>query len=330
MRENKFRKIVLKASPVLTGLLVCGSLTSCFWGSHKISTKPVVQVNEHTLSVKEFSSELARKMKNTDAISAKDPNNLLRVKEEIVKNFIIQSLVSDWAQKNKIQIPDDTLDKEIQKYRSNYPDDFSFRKFLSQENISFNEWRDSLRQSLVEKEVFKQINLKSKPASEDELKKYYESHKEQYKRKEKILLRQIVLDEEAKAERIKGELKKSSFDELAKQYSIAPEGKNGGLVGWLEKGDVDFFDHLFSSPIGQTTPVFKSPFGFHIAKVEKKQPASVATFEEVKNQIETLFAAQKEQAQFMSWIDTQLKASKISKDTELINQISIETRGINE
>ncbi|WP_413289500.1 peptidyl-prolyl cis-trans isomerase [Bdellovibrio sp. HCB337] len=319
-------------SPALTGLFILGMIfgaTACTSNYQKVSTKPVVKVNDHVLSTKEFSNQLARKLKDLDALTAKDPNTVQRTKEEILRAFIVKSLTLDWARANSLVVTESDLDKEVDKYRANYPDDLSFRRLLAQENLSFSEWREELRYTLIERAVFKKLNERIKPLTEAEIKQYYEEHKEQFKKKERIYLRQIVTDELGKADLLKSQVKQKDFAELAKKYSIAPEAKNGGLVGWIEIGSVDFFDPLFKSGVGSVTQI-KSPFGFHVVKIEKKAPAATLPLEEVRNQIIRALTAQREQGEFVKWLDAQLRSSKVLKDNELINSIVVETRTDND
>ncbi|WP_374029478.1 peptidyl-prolyl cis-trans isomerase [Bdellovibrio bacteriovorus] len=321
-------------SPAKTGLLtflgltLTLSLAGCPSSYQKISTKPVEKVNDHVLTSKQFANQLARRLRNFDALAAKDPNNIHRVKEEILKDFLVKSLTLDWARAQSIIITESTLDKEVDKLRANYPDDLSFRRALAQENLSFSEWREELRYSLVEKEVFKKINEKVKPPTDEEIKRYYEDNKDRFKRKERIYIRQIVVDEDAKADAIKVDLKTNEFSELAKKYSITPEAKTGGVVGWIEKGSVDYFDPLFTSGSGVQT--VKSPFGVHLIRVEKKAPATTLPLEEVKSQIIRALRAQREQAEYVAWLDAQLRSSKVLKDYDLMNSIKVDTRGTND
>lgn len=319
-------------SPALTGFFILSLFfggNACTSNHQKLSTKPVVKVNDHVLTAKEFSNQLARKLKDLDALTAKDPSTIQRTKEELLRTFIVKSLTLDWARANSLVISESTLDKEVDGYRANYPDDLSFRRLLAQENLSFSEWREELRYSLIERAVFKKLNERIKPPTSVEIKQYYDEHKEQFKKKERIYLRQIVSDEQGKADLLKTQVKTKDFAEVAKNYSIAPEAKNGGLVGWIEIGSVDFFDPLFRLSAGAVTQI-KSPFGFHVVKVEKKAPAGIPTLEEVRNQIVRTLTAQREQAEFVKWLDAQLRSSKVLKDNELINSIIIETRTENE
>lgn len=316
-------------SPVLTGLfilLTAGMITGCDLGASRVARKPVLQVNDQVLNAKDFSSQLARRLKNFDALAAKDPNNVKRAKEDILRVFIMRVLVSDYAKANGIKVEDPELEKEVNSFRSSYPDDLSFRRVLAEENLSVSDWKEEMRQSLLERKVFAKISEKTVAPSEEEIKKHFETNKEMYKRKERIYLRQIITDEFSKAQSIRDELKKKDFAELAKKYSVSPEAKAGGLVGWVEKGSVDVFDKAFALPVGGMSQVLESSYGFHIFKVERRAAPGYASLEEVRPEITQVLVGKKEQADFAGWLDKQIRASRVLRDNELLAAITVETR----
>lgn len=319
-------------SPVQAGLFIFMSslLAACPSQTSKVSVKPVIKVNDHQLSARDFSVRLARRLKSLDALSAKDPFTIRNSKEEIAKDFIVQSLIQDWMRAKNITFDDAAVEKEVEKIRAGYPDDLSFRRSLAVENLSFSEWRESLRYNLIERAFFESLRQQIAPPTETELRKYFEEHRAQFRKRERVYLRQIVTDDEAKAELLKTELKKTDFAELAKKYSMAPESANGGLVGWVEKGNVDFFDQVFSQNIGTVSGIVKSPFGYHLIKVEKKLPPSPGSFDEARPEILKTLLAQREQAEFVAWLDGQIRSSRILKDANLIRGIQVETRSDNE
>lgn len=300
--------------------------SGCTFDLQKVASKPVIQVNEHVLPAKDFADQLARKMKNFDALGAKDINNLMRAKEDILRTFILESLVQDWSKQNSITVTDTELDKEVNRLRASYPDDLSFRRSLAQDNLSFSDWREQLRNVLLQKAFFASINAKIPTPSQKEIDDYYTQNKSTFKRRERVLLRQIVVDDESKAELLKTELRTKSFEELAKKYSVAPEAKNGGLIGWVERGSVDIFDKAFQMGVGAVSQVLESSYGFHLFKVEQKSPEGYAGPEEVKGIIVSALVGRKEQAEFTLWLDKQIRSSRVLKDSDLINAIHVETR----
>ncbi|MBX2988099.1 MAG: peptidyl-prolyl cis-trans isomerase [Bdellovibrionaceae bacterium] len=319
-------------SPVLTGLFLfsVAFLSGCPSSSTKLSTAPVAQVNDHRLSTRELALRLARRLKNLDAFSAKNPLIIQNAKDEILKDFIIQSLIIDWARSHDIKVSDSDVDKEVEKIRAGYPDDLAFRRSLADENMSFSEWRESLRYTLIQRAFFEQLRAKLPTPTEAEIKKYFEENRSQFRKRERVFIRQIVSDEESKAELLRTEAKNKDFANLAQKYSIAPERKSGGAVGWVEKGNVDFFDPVFSQPVGALSQIIKSPFGFHIVKVEKKLPASAGSLDEARPEIVRHLMAQREQGAFVSWLDGQIRSSRVLKDYQLLQSIQVETRSSND
>jgi peptidyl-prolyl cis-trans isomerase C len=301
-------------------------IAGCTDSASMISRKPVVKVNESTLTVKDFSDRLVFELKDFDALSAKDPAILRRVKEKIIRDFVMRSLINDFAKQNSITVSDAELENETNSIRSSYPDDLSFREVLAENNMSFSDWQKSMKEALIERKVFKKINEKSAPVTDDDMRKYYATNKDFFKRGESIDLRQIVVDDLNKAEVIKTELRKNSFEKLAKEYSVAPEARTGGKVGTFEKGTVDIFDKAFTLPVGGVSQVLESSYGFHIFKVDKKNPAGFSAFENNKKLIKNMVEAQKEQAEFVNWLDRQIRSSRVLRDRALVDAISIETR----
>ena len=198
---------------------------------------------------------------------------------------------------------------------------------MAEENLSLVEWKDELKKSLLERKLFKKLSEKIVLPNNDELLRAYQESKEKFRHKERIFLRQIIVDDLGKAEAIHAELKKKDFATLAKKYSVSPEAKNGGVVGLIERGTVDIFDKAFLLALNTVSQVLESQYGFHIFKVEKKEPAGVDSFEQVKQQLYQQILAKKEQAEFSAWLDKQIRTNKILRNNELIESISIETRG---
>lgn len=278
------------------------------------------------MTAKDLAAKLARQLKKFDALTAKDPNNVQRAKEEILRVFIMHCLSTSYAKANQIVVSDEELEKEINTIRSSFPDDLSFRRVLADEGLSITEWKDDLRKVLLERKVFRRVSEKIQKPTSDEMQKYYSENKERYKRKERVYLRQIIADDISKAQTLLAELKKKDFAEMAKKFSVAPEAKSGGLIGWIEKGSVDIFDKAFALPVGGLSQVLESSYGFHIFKVERKAPAGYAALEEVHAEIEQAILGKKEQGEFANWLDKQIRASRVLRNNEVIRAITVETK----
>lgn len=86
----------------------------------------------------------------------------------------------------------------------------------------------------------------------------------------KVKAAHILVDEEKEAKEILQRLKEGDdFEKLAKSLSNCPSGKNGGDLGWFERGKMvkEFEDAAFNANRGEIVGPIKTQFGFHIIKV---------------------------------------------------------------
>src|SRR5438067_9420805 len=150
--------------------------------------------------------------------------------------------------------------------------------------------------------------------SPDELKSYYNEHRDQYLVPEQVNVRHILIKTplpgadgkidpkavdaaRAKAQDVLKQVKAGgNFADLAKKYSDDPgSAKNGGSYGWIGKGRMvpEFEKAAFSLPKGGTSELVQTSYGFHIIHVDDKQDSHVKQLDEVKSQIEPLLKQQK-------------------------------------
>ncbi len=107
----------------------------------------------------------------------------------------------------------------------------------------------------------------------------------------------------------------ANFEELADRVSDCPG--RGGDLGWFPRGRmVQEFDAIvFTLPIGQISPIFRTVFGYHIAKVLARRAETAATFEQARPQIEERLMAAKKQKALERYLD-HLRAHARLEETE--------------
>ncbi|MCB0419874.1 MAG: peptidyl-prolyl cis-trans isomerase [Bdellovibrionales bacterium] len=302
-------------------------LSGCFERSVDPEEQIVVKVNEETLNLKDFAEQLANQLRGLDALTVKDKSAVDREKRTIIRDFITNSLTKKWAKENNVFVRKEQLEAKIDSIRSIYPDDLAFRRALATQGLKFEDWREKLRVSLLQELVVLELSKNIEDPSKEELLTYYNHHKETYKFPEQVRLSQIVLETEANAKQIVEELKKGKkIDHLAKSFSTTPEGANGGDIGWVERGTLDVFDKAFNMKVGHRSDIIKSPYGYHIYQVTGKRKERKLSFQEVRPKIARLLREKREQALYASWLELQIRTSRVFKDEELIETVSVVTR----
>jgi len=116
-------------------------------------------------------------------------------------------------------------------------------------------------------------------ATDEEMQTYYQKHKEEFKVDERAVLRVaslLKLPSEADWERSYRRISivydslmaGADFAEMAEMYSEDNSAKNGGDLGWFQKGRmVPEFDSLsFTMKAGDISQPFRTQFGWHIIK----------------------------------------------------------------
>jgi parvulin-like peptidyl-prolyl isomerase len=84
----------------------------------------------------------------------------------------------------------------------------------------------------------------------------------------------ILVGSEQEANNLLSQLRGGkSFEDLARQHSQCPSGRNGGDLGFFGKGQMvpEFESAAFSMEPGQVSAPVKTQFGYHLIKVTGKR-----------------------------------------------------------
>lgn len=140
--------------------------------------------------------------------------------------------------------------------------------------------------------------LATAEVKDEDIKRFYEDNKDAFKQAESADASHILVEEEDKAREIYEKIKNGGdFEELAKEFSTCPSKEKGGDLGTFTRGQMvkEFEDAVFENEVGTITEPVKTQFGYHIIKINKKNPARELSFDEVKDKIVEQVRRQKEQ-----------------------------------
>jgi peptidyl-prolyl cis-trans isomerase C len=253
----------------------------------------VAKIGERKITMSDFK----RVVDYLDAERQKMLETNPQLKETVLRQFIQSMVISDLAkQKGFDRIP------EIKNQLQFFSDNFLANEYLK-------------------REVAQKVTV-----SDDEVKTYYDSHKDEFKTQEMVKARHILVrvenaasEDEKKKAKDKAEmyLKKikdgEDFAKMAAEVSDDPGSKaKGGDLGFFPKGRMvkSFEDAAFALKPGETSGIVETQFGFHIIKVEDKKEPTIESFDAVKERIKQKLAQDRTRKELTDFIDKAMKDSK--------------------
>ena len=171
---------------------------------------------------------------------------------------------------------------------------------------------DMARQAVLIRAFFEDY-VKANPISDAQLKADYDKYVVQLGDKE-FKVRHILVDKEDDAKAIIASLKRGeTFEKLAKDKSKDTGSKdNGGDLDWAPAGRYvpEFATAVKAQAKGQLseTPV-KTPFGYHVIRVDDSRAMKVPSFDEVKDK----FRQQAQQEQVAALVQDLRGKAKIEE-----------------
>ena len=116
----------------------------------------------------------------------------------------------------------------------------------------------------------------------------YQNLTEQLKNALEYNASHILVKEEDQAKTILADLKNGkAFEEMAKEHSIGPTGKNGGKLDWFDLNNMvpEFSTALMVLSEGDISQPVKTKFGWHLIKLNKTREKQLPEFKDVKSQL---------------------------------------------
>ena len=159
-------------------------------------------------------------------------------------------------------------------------------ELLRAERLSEADLAARLRDRLTIERLFETQVFPGVRVADDEVLRHYTEHAAEQDEPARVHALQIVVATREAAAEVRARLRKNprAFAEVARASSIAPEGKEGGDLGFIARGAgyPEVFDACFALPLNAISDVIPSPYGFHVFKVVEKKPARRRTLEEAR------------------------------------------------
>lgn len=327
--NNLKLNLPLRKSPAkLAGFFVCITLafSGCDLFSFSTKSKVVLQVENRTMTLSQFSMALANRLKELDPLSAKDPAVLKTFKTKVTTDFLVDALIEQWFDDQKLTLDAKTLEAELAKIISQFPSDKDFRDELASQNKSYQDWRKAVEIGLKRERLFSELRKEMAAPTDEELEAHYQANKLKYFQNESVQAESILLQDENQADVIKKLYRKRTLESLFKEYSLDRANPAAMKYGWIERASGSPLEPLFISKKAELIGPIQVAEGYRLFKVTQRKQSFQRTFNEVKPQIKAEVVALRESARFSAWLDEQIKRYKILRNTAAIDALVVETR----
>lgn len=235
------------------------------------------------------------------------------------ENLIEKTLLQQEVKNSEPKIPENRLEAIIANLKKECKDPLElYQEFDVQDDEAL---KDSIELIIrTERKLEKLLENIPNP-SNDTIRQYYDQNKEQFKTGEKVRVAHIVkyvdrdTDESiayATINQAYNELKNGApFEIVVDKYTDCAD--QGGDLGLITKGQMaeEFEDIVFNLAVGQVSNIFRSRFGFHIAKVYARYPEAISDLEEVKDHITNILKEKIRENTVYEFIDSLKSKAKI-------------------
>jgi peptidyl-prolyl cis-trans isomerase SurA len=272
---------------------------------------------------------------------AKLREELIKITPELLSNAVDELIVVQRGRELGLRMSDEVFKTYVEGIKKdNQWDDATFKQALAQQGMTLEQLRPRverayLRQGVLQRDVQPRISI-----TEEEARQYYRAHQDEFMKPTMITVREItvlvpaearsgeqvvnVAVDEAAHEKVKNAkaraLKGEDFAALVAELSQSGSKANGGLIGPLNLNELAEGLQKVLGPLktGDIADPIRTPVGYQLLKVEKKDDSTVQPFEVVRTDVTMRVQQERGQAELLKFVEA-LRAQAIIewKDEDL-------------
>jgi peptidyl-prolyl cis-trans isomerase C len=285
-------------------------------------------VNGERIPMSQLDKEMSNLLTNYPILrDQKNVAELRQARQNILDGLIKQEIMVQEGKKLNLEPQDKDIEAEYAKIKQRFPTEEQFQQALKQNGVTEKKLQSDIKRRLTLMKVVEvAIKPKMEPVTDKDITDFYEKNKDKFIEPEKVQASHILIKISADAgEQGKVEARKqiddilqlakggSDFAELAKKYSQCPSAERGGDLGSFGRGQMvkPFEDAAFSMEVGQISDVVQTDFGYHIIKLQSKQPQKLIELKEVTDRIKEVVTGEKMNTAVENWVKPIMEKANI-------------------
>ncbi len=241
--------------------------------------------------------------------------------QQVMPQLVGIEIAKTYAQEQGITVSDKEVDRELENIKKQVGEQArasgqdlknqeAFDQALEQNQISEQQLRQDIRESLPVRQVQEKIAGDAEP-SQEEVQKFYDDNRATFTQPAQRCMRHILFtkDQKEKAEEVKDQLRDGGdFAKLADKNSQDPgSAEKGGDLGCLGKGETvpPFEKAAFAAEQDEIVGPVETEFGFHLIEVTDIRKERTQPLEDVEAQITDQITATQQEEEFTKWLEDQ-------------------------
>ena len=287
----------------------------------------VARVNNDVITRSEF--QRSREQMTQEAAQQQQLGDAAKPQEkDVLRDLIDRQLLLQKAKDLGITGDTEVL-KNLDKMRKDMHLDAieDLEKAAQQQGVSFEDYKENMREGIVTQAVISREVGSHIQITQDEIKKFYDEHKNELDRPEELRLSELLIAPEVakvkegepqpeptpeavaaaeqKAKDVLAEIKKGmSFEDAAKKYSAGPTAEQGGDIGGFKRGTLakSLEDVTFNLKKNEISDVIRTKQGFIILKVTEHVQAGLPALKDVEPNVQEAIYYQKLQPSLRDYL----------------------------
>ncbi|MCK5052440.1 MAG: peptidylprolyl isomerase [Candidatus Cloacimonetes bacterium] len=173
--------------------------------------------------------------------------------------------------------------------------------------------------SIMKDMILTQLNvnnlMESVKVNDTEIKAHFETNKTKFSTPEQTDTSHILVDTEEECKEIHKKIvgNEITFEDAAKAHSKCPSKEKGGNLGSYPKGQMvpEYEAVAFDLKKEEISEPVKTQFGYHIIRLNEKQEATEAKFEDVQQKAKEDLIGTKQKEEYMNKINIMRQIYKV-------------------
>lgn len=286
----------------------------------------VVIVDQEIITLKDVLQYIAPAVEVLTRTYAGQPEVLRQKLQEAerdgIEQLVERKLILHEFERAGYNLPESIIEDRVkERLRERFGGDrAAMTRTLQSQGMNYEAFRRRLREDIIIGAMrARNIGADKIIVSPYKIEKYYAENLDQFRIKDQLKLRAIMLNAGATrsreaARRLAAEIlaklrEGAPFDEMARVYSEDTYRAQGGHRGWIERGDLrqELADAAFNLQPGQPSEVIEVGDTFWILLVEDARANQIRTLPEVRDEIVQTLQAEEQARLNREWIQ-RLKA----------------------